>query len=1322
MDIFEKTGLFFNFVYLNGNEYFSDWLLMKRLFFILYALLTASAAVLSGKEQFIYTQISRKEGLTSTVNCIYKEKDGDVWLGTPNGLYRFNGYELIHFTDSLTKDREIYRISKDKNGNFWVLTNDWVLCRKAGEEDFSMMKEDRISGRYPFHSLCYDDDGIWFGSYGKIFRYHFGKEELSLFCNLEDNPGFICRDICSLDDSTLLCCSHSGSVLIDKISGQTSPSPYHRYSEISAAMIDSKGRIWMAYYNQGIEVLDKEGNSLKRYETGNSALSSNVVLCFTERGSTIWAGTDGGGINIIDPETDVITSLTHIAGDPSSLPAHSIKSIYTDQYDNIWVGSIREGLIRVSRSGMKSYKDCHIGLSSGLSNPTVLCLHQESDSRYIWIGTDGEGLNRFNPETNEFKHFACTFKTKVVSIASYSKDELALSVYADRVWLFDKRTGMTRPLKIEDNDINYLMRYAGRSLNLSNTLDGRLLLLSNTLKVLGPDGKCSLIPTDDGKSVRGNLMAIGRSDAGLWMHDNKSIYLLPPDERELVRKCSSDSVLIRSGHLGKDGIIWIATNIGLHRCNAADGSIIATPLTDEASSVVCDRDSRVWVGTDEHLYAYLPDQGGFTIFGESDGAVPNEYLPKPRLLSNEGDVYMGGVQGLLSIDAGYMIDEQEEPQIVLNEMIVDNEKIYADRQYIYEVPASGKAMTISVSTKERDIFRKKIYRFSFSGEDKVYETRSPSLKMYKIPDPGKYDVYASCTRRNGDWTTPKAIMTIYIPKPWYMRGWFICSALIFIVLIAGIIISSIIHRKTSRLKIALKEQEQKVYEEKVRMLINMSHELRTPLTLIMAPLKRLLGRKTDDGEDSATLHRIYRQSKRMKDLLDMVLDLRKMEVGKRGLSISRADFNGWITECVNDIIEEENAEGIRILTEFDPSVGLVDFDKRKCDTVLTNILMNAIKHSSKGDCIMLRTSLTGTGYVRVSISDEGPGLGDIDRSKMFTRFYQSNSEQYGSGIGLSYSRILVELHKGSIGAENNPDKGATFWWEIPLRAEEESQDTPKAYLNELIGHNTEEGIKIPATSDFSTSRMKLMLVDDNQDLLDFLREAMTGEFAEVMTLTGGNSALSLLRKGILPDIIVSDVNMPDGDGYSLCAELKRNEKFSHIPIVLLTARGEQEGQSDSYRIGADAFLAKPFEVETLLEVLKSLLRKKNEIRRKYLDNEEKGVSDYGSNEESFILKLNRIVSEHISDPELDQQVLCRELGISRASLYNKMKSITGAGAKEYITKIRIEKAKRLIEEDNMTLAEISDMTGFASQSYFSTAFKGYTGLTPSQYRQQHKKK
>jgi YesN/AraC family two-component response regulator len=251
--------------------------------------------------------------------------------------------------------------------------------------------------------------------------------------------------------------------------------------------------------------------------------------------------------------------------------------------------------------------------------------------------------------------------------------------------------------------------------------------------------------------------------------------------------------------------------------------------------------------------------------------------------------------------------------------------------------------------------------------------------------------------------------------------------------------------------------------------------------------------------------------------------------------------------------------------------------------------------------------------------------------------------------------------------------------------------------------------------------MRLMLIEDNKDLLDFLKEALNQDFAEIITMTGGKAALAEMTHGKPPDIIVSDVNMPDGDGFWLCNQLKSNEKLSHIPFVLLTARGEAQSQSESYRLGADGFLAKPFEIETLMELIRGLLKRKAEIRKKYLDNEELAQADYGSDEERFIIQLNQIIAENISNPALDQQLICRELGVSRALLYNRMKAITGAGAKEYITKIRIEKAKVLIETTSNTIAEISDMTGFASQSYFSTAFKNYTGMTPSQYKHDNTK-
>lgn len=552
--------------------------------------------------------------------------------------------------------------------------------------------------------------------------------------------------------------------------------------------------------------------------------------------------------------------------------------------------------------------------------------------------------------------------------------------------------------------------------------------------------------------------------------------------------------------------------------------------------------------------------------------------------------------------------------------------------------------------------------------------------------------------------------------PWYLSWWFLIGIATFLILSAITILIGLSHRKQNELTIALKEQEQRLYEEKVALLINMSHELRTPLTLIMAPLKRMLSSIGPEHPDYNTLNRIYRQSRRMKDLLNMALDLRKMEVGKSAMKMENSNFNEWLTCVTQDMVTEGKAEGITITRELDPALTAVDFDKAKCETIMVNILMNAMKHSSKGDTIIIRSQLTGNGMVHVSTSDQGLGLRDIDPSQMFTNFYQSNSEQYGSGIGLSYSKILVELHGGSIGAFDNPDRGATFWWEIPAVASAFVSAIPsRAYLNEIMGYGEMEAVT-PEEEYFSTAGMSLMLVDDNQDLLEFLREALSNEFAEILTATGGKKVMAMLAEGHVPDIIVSDINMPEGDGYTLCKTLKNSERYSHIPVVLLTSRGEERSQSDSYRIGAEGYMPKPFEVETLLELLRSIMRRKAEIRKKYLDTNKEDAAGFTAKAEDFILRLNKLIGENISNPDLDQQFICKELGVSRALLYNRMKAVTGAGAKEYITKIRLEKAKSLIESTDLTIADISEMTGFSTQSYFSTAFKGYTGKTPSQYK------
>lgn len=1292
---------------------------MKRLILATMASL-AFMICTSAKEQFIYTCISQDEGLTSKVSSIYKEKDGDVWMGSPNALYQFNGHILRHREDPVLAGRTILQVNGDGKDNLWVLTDNWIFRYDEEEDTFEKMHVPEIKERTLFYSLCTDDKGVWFGSYSQLFRYTYADERFFLFCETTGHEAFDMKNIRNFDSNTLLCSSHNGLIFIDKDTGEVSDAPYGSRDEASAILIDSKGRIWTATYNNGIEVYGKDGNLIRKYDTATSGLSNDIVLCMTEKDGRIWAGTDGGGINIICLEEDSIEILSHVSGDGSSFPANSIMSIYTDHDGNIWAGSVRNGLIRISSSGITTYSDSYIGTDTGLSNPTVTCLYQDQDPEKIWIGTDGEGLNMLDIRTGKFTHFKSTLNKKVTSIAAYSEEELALSIFADRIILFNKRTGRTRDLKINDPDVNYQIRYSGRTMNLAEDKDGSLLLISNRMRRFDKKtGKCFLIEVSDGSGIEGNILPIGRIGQGIWMHDNSRLYLLEGDN--LTPKGDRGKSGIKSGDIDSAGTIWLGTSEGLERFDPKKGTFlqISTTLFDTVNTVICDKDSRIWIGTEKALFAYNLDSGIFSLFGESDGVKPNEFLSKPRMLSGNGDIFMGGVKGLVHITSGFSTETAEIPEIKLYDITADNIAIKADKEGYIKVPRDCKNLRISITAQEKDIFRNRMYRFSF-GDRVVYETDRPVLELKQMPTSGHYEVLVSCTQRDGSWTEPENILTCRIPQPWYLSWWFIMTAVLLLALSAGRIIMTEIHKKENQLRMALKEQEQRLYEEKVALLINMSHELRTPLTLIMAPLKRILKHMGPEDEEYTALNRIYRQSRRMKDLLNMALDLRKMEVGKSSMKMESHDFNSWLTEATEDTITEGHAEGIIIVRQLDPALAAVDFDKVKCETVMLNILMNAIKHSSRGDTITIRSILTEDGMARVSVSDQGPGLGDTDPSRMFTCFYQSNSEQYGSGIGLSYSKILTELHGGHIGAYDNEDKGATFWWEIPVISSVEISEIPsKAYLNEIMGHDP---IDSPAQDgdSFSTAGMTLMLVDDSQDLLDFLREALCAEFSEIITATSGNQALAALSEGNVPDIIISDVNMPDGDGYALCKAIRENVRYSHIPVVLLTARGEEQSQSDSYRIGAEAYMAKPFEVETLMEMIRSILRRKAEIRKKYLDTNEEEVSRFTSKDEDFILRLNRLIENHISDPALDQQLICRELGVSRALLYNRMKSITGAGTKEYITRIRLEKAKSLIESTDLTIAEISEITGFSTQSYFSTAFKGYTGKTPSQYKASRK--
>ena len=688
---------------------------------------------------------------------------------------------------------------------------------------------------------------------------------------------------------------------------------------------------------------------------------------------------------------------------------------------------------------------------------------------------------------------------------------------------------------------------------------------------------------------------------------------------------------------------------------------------------------------------------------------------------------MGGVNGLLHINRHLPDEPALLPTLQLADILVGGERVYdrISNDHQLSVNEKSKPIIIKIITRDKDIFRKPMYRYTITGLNgqNIY-SYLPEINLSSLPT-GSYHIKAACSTRNGDWTADYDILTLTVLPPWYKSGWFILSCTLFIFISVILTFILILRNKETKLKWAMKEHEQQVYEEKVRFLINISHELRTPLTLIHAPLKQLMDKLTADNENYPLIQSICKQSERMKNILNTVLNVRKMEVGQSTLHIQSIQLDEWAEQLISDFKPEASVRGITLVYQPEPEIQTLCFDKEKCTTILTNLLINALKYTPDESTISISTRLSeDRTRVRISISDQGPGLKDVDTNNLFVRFYQGNNSRPGTGIGLSYSKILVEQHGGNIGAYDNKNfgsPGATFWFELPLNTEPGNITLhPQQYLNTLLAP-TQETESIPEQQEENKTAPShtLLIVDDNKDLTDYLATALKDRFKTIWVAADGEEALRLCREK-RPHIVVSDIQMPHMNGYELCKQIKEDLEISHIPVILLTARNDEESQLYGYKNGADAYITKPFEVSMLYAIVCSQLHNRERMRTRYTDigplpPPEEGT--FSSADEEFLNRLNQIITEHLDNEQLGIPFICNKIGISRASLYNKLKALTDMGANDYITKIRMERAIWLILHTELSVNDIADKTGFSTARYFSTVFKQHTGCSPTQYRE-----
>ena len=1306
-------------------------MLLVRKYIYLFILFFSCLTIAKAAPEYYFKQISLREGLSeSMVKCVLTDHRGLIWIGTHFGLNSFDKERVKNYYYNEKEPHSIPNnnicfLVEDSLRNLWVSTEQGLALYNREKDYFEpVIYEGSLLN---VHSYVLVEDGLLLFGRGKFFKYSYADRKIvSLPVRLTEQLYTFFEKACVYDESgslVLLASRWNGLWEYDVRTGDLRRSALEPGYQIAALFVDSSGYLWLSPYGKGLIGYDRNKKIICRLNAPDK-LSNGIILDIKEREGKLWMATDGGGINIYDKETGEVSVINYVPGQYSSLPASSFWCLYNDPDNNMWAGSIRGGLIGMKEIYIKTYRDAILNSSYGLSDRSVVCLY-EDDSDMLWLGTDGGGVNRLNPYTGQIRHYPSTYPSKIVSIIGYNSAQLLISCFGDGLYLFDKQTGAIREYSVMNESKHNQLFKTGKSVLLVRLDEKRFYLLADSVYLYDQSTRKLLtVQNRDAGLTVASLDLVAQEKNVTYLRGESDLFELDHTNQTMRAVYSSADSIGVIGTACKDnqGCFWIGSTVGLFRYDPFRKTLMAVENNRflGTTSLGFDRTGRLWIGTHNGLYAYIPDSKKIMMFGESDGVFANEYYTRPSFLARSGDLYMAGVMGLVHIKKDLPVTDNQGLAIDLLDVVLNGASVSPEgdgMERSISVPWNYTSLMVRVIVRENDLMRKKLFRYYIKGgQNEMLESANHAIAFHAL-SVGNYEVWVSCNKKNGDWSEPVKLLSVQVTPPWWKTNTFITICVLCLITGVSFIFWLLIRKQKNRLLWAMKEHEQRTYEEKIRFLINLNHELRTPLTLIYSPLKRLVGSgEITDPNHQKQLVDVLKQIRRIKDIINMVLNVRKMETGGEMLNVSMHDLNDWIRNVVGSFNVELQCRNIHLAYELDEVIGEIPFDASKCEIVLSNLLMNAIKFSDAHTCITLSTRLERDS-VRISVRDEGIGLTNVDISRLFSCFYQGGHNREGTGIGLSYARLLVEMHGGRIGATDNPGKGATFYYELPLN-NEVVPIVAKPYLNELLV-TTEE--KYDNLKDFSVRKYSILIVEDEAELRNYLMTSLKEYFKQVYVAKDGIDAFDMAVR-YLPDIVVSDVMMPRMDGFEFCRQLKSNLEISHIPVVLLTARTDQDSTVQGYKEGADFYLPKPFDLGFLLAIVRNILKNREAVKQRYKDckNVVLPKSDTISNaDEVFIGKLNELISDHLDNPGLDVYYVAMQMAMSRASLYNKLKAITGISIGDYINKFRMARVIELLADKNLSLLEVSEKSGFTNQRYFSTVFKQMYGTTPSKYRQEH---
>lgn len=768
---------------------------------IIILFLLAGVKLLSSEHcvNYSFTQLSIEQGLSqSTAQSILLDHKGTLWIGTKSGLnsYTQEGIKtyLHHSGDPHSlPSNYINHLTEDSLGNFWIATSKGLALYDDEQDQFNTVNSSII------YSSVGVEGGMWFGSENAIHCYDYKSKELkTIHIEKEEGKGinpvdYRIQKMLYLEDGKILIGTRKkGIYLYDCRIRQFTLLIPSSQNLLTSLYVTADHHIYTAFYGDGFYCYDRTGKMLKHYTKENSGLKNNYVLDMAEYNGNIWLATDGSGINLFTPRTFQFSQLQHIVGDYSSLPINSITLLYKDMKDNLWAGSVRGGIFSIKETYIKTYKEAILNNTNGLSEQSVISLYEEKDGK-VWIGTDGGGINLYDPSTDKFIHFPSTYGDKVVSIAEVSETELMVSLYTKGIFLFNKKTHKYRPFTIVDEETNKKECFYGYLPLANQVADGKIYIIScGTYVYHTHDHTFSRMQTDRDYDFSNDALCLSYSNdrfsllkcahQAFWV-DQKS------DSIRLLFELEKDE-LITSMSYDNNRMIWTSTNKGLGFFDLESQKYhrIRTRLFNGISYLIADGKGRLWICAQNHLYSYIIKENRFILWNSSDGFPPNEILFAYQKQSNRDYIYLGGSEGLVKINTDIPYTETQIPEIYLSEILFNGSpSLKKVKENTIKIPWNYNSLSVHFRIKNRDVFQKYLLQYTIEGRGKQsIETYDPVLNLSSL-SAGNYSIWVSCNTKNGNRTPSKQLIHIIVTPPWYKTVWFIgVAAVLFIIMTASI--------------------------------------------------------------------------------------------------------------------------------------------------------------------------------------------------------------------------------------------------------------------------------------------------------------------------------------------------------------------------------------------------------------------------------------------------------------------------------------------------------------------------------------------------------